>query len=393
MGDLILGTDGRWMINVGIIRDPPETDTGDRNEYISSFSPVFQIRSLRPVEKKTPFKSKSITKILLPNKNFPNITDIENNIDPKIWTEQFSKIGLKHYFSELKTYSIPLAINNELKFNIFNYHNWAMEKPTIVSFVEEKRKENLLLNNFIEHTYTSQLPLQTDLKEDYLLKNKNQIATQRQFSRQRYNFNSFKSLITASLGLAAAPFSGGLTAVASAGAVISGASGVVEAGITHNYNLQKIDSALDDLRDQIQPDRVQGVDYYEHFTYDEKTTSFQFVLLSPLKEKTVQIQKFLNMFGYQLNYLLHLNDLLNTRKYWNFLKANDSFNTLKADPKLSSPQKQVINNAISEGITFWHYRGQSTWKGVLSFGRENMETRYQTSESKSKNDKKILPKN
>ena len=120
----------------------------------------------------------------------------------------------------------------------------------------------------------------------------------------------------------------------------------------------------------------------------------------PISDEIRALSYHFNTYGWKLNSFLNLNNYLDTRYYWNYVNALDVFNTLKTtkleidsegqttgvDIQLSSPIKQIISNAFSEGITFWHYRSSETFKGVLSYKYLNQSLRmtnfYDLPESK-----------
>ena len=70
---------------------------------------------------------------------------------------------------------------------------------------------------------------------------------------------------------------------------------------------------------------------------------------SPLYDECVQIEDFLDRYGYTIKELLSLEYFIQTRKYWNFVKTNN------CQLKTPSPNNDnvIFNNILNTGVTIW----------------------------------------
>lgn len=70
---------------------------------------------------------------------------------------------------------------------------------------------------------------------------------------------------------------------------------------------------------------------------------------SPLYDECVQIEDFLDRYGYTIKELLSLEYFIQTRKYWNFVKTNN------CQLKTQSPNNDnvIFNNILNTGVTIW----------------------------------------
>ncbi|BDV03235.1 hypothetical protein [Candidatus Hepatoplasma crinochetorum] len=76
-------------------------------------------------------------------------------------------------------------------------------------------------------------------------------------------------------------------------------------------------------------------------------------------------------YGYKLNQIENIQKYLNSRYWFNFLKVDKIFNLI--DKNLSKKIRLIINEDFKNGITFWHYRNKSNWKGIKNYYFENLE--------------------
>lgn len=85
----------------------------------------------------------------------------------------------------------------------------------------------------------------------------------------------------------------------------------------------------------------------------------------------ITVYDFFYKNGYLVEELHNIDTIKSTRYYFNFVKAEDVFNTI--DLQVSSEIKQLIGATFRDGITLWHYRDKNTWKGILNYTYENIE--------------------
>lgn len=77
-------------------------------------------------------------------------------------------------------------------------------------------------------------------------------------------------------------------------------------------------------------------------------------------------------FGYNYNGLLfNINNLLKTRYYFNFIEAPETFENISL--QANADIKQIINDTLAKGLTIWHVRDLTTFKGIKNYDYENVE--------------------
>ena len=77
------------------------------------------------------------------------------------------------------------------------------------------------------------------------------------------------------------------------------------------------------------------------------------------------------------NYFYHYGYLTNefkvpdikSRYYFNYIEIPD----INIKTKIDNEYIQKLRSIYAQGITFWHYRDESTWLGVDDYTYENVE--------------------
>lgn len=84
------------------------------------------------------------------------------------------------------------------------------------------------------------------------------------------------------------------------------------------------------------------------------------------------INDYIHMFGFSVNKIGYINDYLNTRKYFNYIKAKIEDILVKNKQSLSSSAKRDFILRFSNGIRFWNNKDFEN--RLISYDYENYET-------------------
>lgn len=116
------------------------------------------------------------------------------------------------------------------------------------------------------------------------------------------------------------------------------------------------------------PDEVKQTTLDVALDYCMKDLYINFNTFDIREEFRSKIFNYLFHYGYKCNDFKKPN--IRSRYYFNYIK------TLGANIKtnIDSDFKNEIANIFNNGITIWHYRNKSTFKGVNNFDYENVET-------------------
>jgi len=91
----------------------------------------------------------------------------------------------------------------------------------------------------------------------------------------------------------------------------------------------------------------------------------------PYNEKK-QIQNHFMQFGVNFsNALYNINDVINSRYYFNYIKAPGTFENISLN--CAEEVKEIINNTLAYGVTIWHVRDIKTFKGIKNYSYDNLE--------------------
>lgn len=275
--------------------------------------------------------------------------DADLSIDNQKSIEYEPKLLTQDYQYKLLTYG-----NNEVKIlneNCFNNQIYV----DFVNPFSAKLSQSMQLSNYntndvdnIEQSiyndgFMFELPLLTDAWLEYLQNNKNALQT----------------------GMA----TGAISTVGSLaiGALTGGLGLAVTASTALSYFTQVANqmAQIKDLKEK--PDEIKNV------TND---ICIEMIKGMELKLKTYEIynqfkNKIFNYFyhfGYIANEFITPN--LKSRYYFNYIKTIGCNIQSSIDNEYVSELRNIFDN----GITIWHYRDDSTWKGVGEYNYENVET-------------------
>ncbi len=327
--------------------------------------------------------------------NFDNIEPILGKLkDIKLETKLLSPQFLKFYLNTWETQKQPFNLITlwDQFCNPGVKNNDILNKIKIeVSFIPEKNNsmiyvgyesENVIkeknemgeINNypgsiinrsFVVIDNNKELPISTKEYSSYMRNNRNKLYMQ-----------DVQEGIKIGGGIL-----GGIGAVA--GGVISGNWGKIIAGgiaggiggiVSGSVGLAKKDHMLKDLQN-IPAKITAGTNNTIRNIMNgplEKGLFFTKTILLK-KQSKVLFDKFYRN-GYSINELLNLNDVVNSRYYFNKIEAADVFNTLDTTNKMLSTQiKQIISDTYASGLlVIWHYRKKETFN-FMNYKIENWE--------------------
>ncbi|AHK22660.1 hypothetical protein X271_00560 [Candidatus Hepatoplasma crinochetorum Av] len=133
---------------------------------------------------------------------------------------------------------------------------------------------------------------------------------------------------------------------------------------------------LTNLENEIIPYRSSKIsgDLFTSYFNKEQGYSWRLYKYSLNRNEEKSLWDYFYQYGYKLAVLSDIKDYLNSRYWFNFIKASEVFNIVDKD--LSDQIKLKIDKDFIYGITFWHYRNKETWNGIRHYNKENLEMNY-----------------
>lgn len=287
-----------------------------------------------------------IGKIGSVNTNIEDTTNPVSNIayEPKLWCYPYKFIKIDNRQTE------PLIIKYELtnpdnSYNIKLYYE-GIESPQpkhqfkLKNYASNSNQPNLD-NVMIDNSITD-LPLSTNAYQEYLTQNKASATT-------GLALNIAQSVLGFGIGVA----TGGVGFAIGAGQAL---------GVAGNIANQLI--KIDDLKQT--PDSIRNVGNNGLFTLLNEFGINQ-IFYSVPQAILVKLSGYFMHYGYLCNNFKTPN--LKSRYYYNYIKTIGATLNTNIDSEWAEKIKQVYDN----GVTIWHYRDASTFKGTNNYGYNNVE--------------------
>lgn len=264
------------------------------------------------------------------------------NLEPKLKTYPYQYIQITDYKSE------PLIIKNE---------NLSSNNQIVIKYCQSigsLGKAKYYVNNYnimdnSEEEYCSinntisELALKTDAYINYMAQNKASATT-------GMAINIGSGVVALGLGLA----TGGIGLVAGAGMALSTAQQIGNAMI----KMQDLKNTPDSIRQS-----GNNADFEIIATRNK-------VIVKTLEIKPEFRNKLFNYF-YRYGYKCNDFKVPNTRSryYFNYIKTIE----ININTNIDSEYREQIENIYNNGLTIWHFRNASTFKGVNNYQYENCE--------------------
>ncbi|BDV03780.1 MAG: hypothetical protein HPPSJP_5010 [Candidatus Hepatoplasma scabrum] len=112
-------------------------------------------------------------------------------------------------------------------------------------------------------------------------------------------------------------------------------------------------------------------DLFISYLLNNETYSWKLNKYSLNIEEEKSLWDYFHKYGYKLNKTENIKNYLNSRFWFNYLKATDIFKSV--DRNLSEEIKLKIDKDFTSGIFFWHYRNKRIWNGINNYELENAE--------------------
>lgn len=258
--------------------------------------------------------------------------------EPKLRTAPYEYIQITDNQSE------PLKIKNE---NIDGTKNikfiqslGAQSKTKI--YVDNYNGDNGKFSNSINNTI-SELPLINDAYIAYLAQNKANATT-------GVALNIAGGIASLGLGL----LTGGIGLIAGVGGAMSIGGRVADDLIKKQ-----------DLQDT--PDSIRKQGNNAEFDISDNNLKFEKSILKIKSYYASRLFNYLYFYGYQANYFTTPNT--RSRYYFNYIKTTGLNLTSNLDNDIIKAIKQIFQN----GVTIWHFRDATTFKGLYNYDYENVE--------------------
>ena len=282
----------------------------------------------------------------IPTPSFTNKTARDIKYETKLYTHPYQYVTLDddqieplvlkpQYFGNLNTrvrFNQAIGVNPIVKYYVDDYKG-------------DTGNDTTLINNTV-----NDLTVASSKLSDYLAQNKASAT-----SGLAVNTALDVGIATLRTGVGIA--SGNPFAISNA---ISDVSGI--AGRLLNENFKRQDLAQGTLNF-----KAKGNNIYAYVQQYDKNTG--------LKVRSYSISDSFKNFVY--NYFYHFgyatNDFkvpdVKSRYYFNYIQIPD----INIDSKIDNEYIQKLKSIYAQGITFWHYRDESTWLGVDDYTYENVE--------------------
>lgn len=282
----------------------------------------------------------------IPTPSFTNKTARDIKYETKLYTHPYQYVTLDddqieplvlkpQYFGNLNTrvrFNQAIGVNPIVKYYVDDYKG-------------DTGNDTTLINNTV-----NDLTVASSKLSDYLAQNKASATS-------GLAVNTALDVAIATLRTGVGIASGNPFAISNA---ISDVSGT--AGRLLNENFKRQDLAQGSLNF-----KAKGNNIYAYVQQYDKNTG--------LKVRSYSISDSFKNFVY--NYFYHFgyatNDFkvpdVKSRYYFNYIQIPD----INIDSKIDNEYIQKLKSIYAQGITFWHYRDESTWLGVDDYTYENVE--------------------
>lgn len=275
-----------------------------------------------------------------------NILDINNN--KNIEYEVKLKTYPYEFLNITDNQSDPLLIRNEYitDNNIMFIQNIginAKNKLYLQNYCNDQGKMYNVTNNKI-----NEIPLVNSAYISYLSSSKASATTGFAVNTAT---DILGNVVKAGIGIALGnPF-----AITSA---LSGVTNVANSVANHMTKIQ-------DLKDT--PDSIKQVGNNIEFDLIDGNTQLEIITYRIKDYYRNKIFEYLYHYGYKAN-VFKVPDL-KSRYYFNYISIYDA----SIDTNIDNEYINEIKRILDKGITFWHYRDESTWKGIEYYDKENVE--------------------
>ncbi len=267
--------------------------------------------------------------------------------ESKMRTQQFLELEILHSLGQSEVYDWTKLKNTNAKM----YYNFQPEKFDLSILFEEEGQENELQFKGSKFNIPIEWPYATTNYSEYI--NNSKISSISGIARD-----------------IASPIKG---------LAQKGLGGLIDGAFGFNETIKQAD-----LKNA--PDNYRAPSYPIVRSFiDGKNNNYFFTSLNTFwEDQRLSIYDGLYKYGYSYEKIKNIDDdVLNSRYYFNFLQVDNTYETLDNSLGLSTRQKELIDISFKDGITIWHYRDETTWKGIFNYELENLEM------SVVNNDKKI----
>lgn len=268
----------------------------------------------------------------------PSINDLKQmKYETKLLTSPYCKLIVRA--NEDKAEFAIEEFTNNIKLSMgfdYSYNNKMLIKP----------KDYLggNLDNVVISTNNNEMALLNDAWRNYEAQNKASLRS-----------GILSSGALASAGVIFGVATGGVGLALAGGAILSQASQITNE-IIKRHNIQETPDSLKKAMGSIVVDRL------------IKDNNMLVELHEIDNDHKVRVYNYLYHYGYKCNNFITPN--LRSRYYFNYIKTIGANIETNIDASYKNELVQIFDN----GITIWHYRDSTTFKGVNNYEYENVET-------------------
>ena len=268
-----------------------------------------------------------------------SIEQLKNkNLETKLFTNPYFYLQLDNQQTE------PLTFFNEFLSSYvvdIKYTSVDGVQPKF-SYYVDGYLQNAFGEKMIDNTIVD-LPLMSDAYLEYIAQNKASATSGMAVAGTQFLGNLAIGGLTGGLGIA-----------------VAGSQALNFAGQVANEMLKR-----EDLKQT--PDTIKNAGNNGLFTLTSNYEGLNVNIYSITEEYRNKIYNFFFHYGYKANEFKKPN--IRSRYYFNYIKVIGA--NLKTN--IDSEYKNELATIFNNGITIWHYRNASTFKGVNNYDYENVE--------------------
>lgn len=319
---------------VGTDRIEVNFDGGEWSGLVVGTTPGYRVISAGSLKVSQPreFFNRNIF-----TESVPSINDLKQmKYETKLLTSPYCKLIVRA--NEDKAEFANEEFTNNIKLTMgfdYSYNNKMLIKP----------KDYLggNLDNVVISTNNNEMALLNDAWRNYEAQNKASLRS-----------GILSSVALAGAGVILGVATGGLGLAIAGGAVLNQASQITNE-IIKKHNIQETPDNLKKAMGSIVVDRL------------IKDNNMLVELHEIDNEHKVRVYNYLYHYGYKCNNFITPN--LRSRYYFNYIKTIGA----NIETNIDANYKNEIAQIFDTGITIWHYRDITTFKGVNNYDYENVE--------------------
>lgn len=299
-----------------------------------------------------PYPNKSITENMSRTKRH---WSREGKLHNYPFTYHLLNDGISQPFELYPQYFRNLNEFGEAKINVTSYLNINSDYEY---FIEGYNGDKTGVTESLIVNINKELPCASSQYSQWMATNKNQLQAQ--------SLNIVTSALAG--GLTSMVLSGGNPLVGLGGAVLSAGGSLLTNNISKTAQERDMRNLPNSLKTGGNSDIISG-----------KTRGGSSLKLLTYRQDDAFMEKFadyFHLFGYKQNKILDLNNIVNSRYFFNYVKSLGVSVKAKDDVNIPKKYLQELNNIFYNGVTLWHMDNYNSEFGevvMFDYTKDNIE--------------------